>query len=62
MTLSVISTKSSHISPCVFLSRRPGRIKKIYEIKMEHPRNRNDPEFEDLVSEIIGKIGKLEND
>ena len=46
----------------VVLSRRPGRIKKIYEIKMEHPRNRNDPEFEDLVSEIIGEIGKLEND
>ena len=46
----------------VVLSRRPGRIKKIYEIELEHPRNRNDPEFEDLVSEIIGEIGKLEND
>lgn len=46
----------------VVLSRRPGRIKKIHEIKLEHPRNRNDPEFEDLVTEIIREIGELEDD
>jgi len=46
----------------VVLSRRPGRIKKIHEIKLEHPRNRNDEEFEDLVSEIIAEIGELEDD
>lgn len=46
----------------VVLSRRPGRIKKIHKIKLEHPRNRNDPEFEDLVTEIIREIGELEDD
>jgi len=46
----------------VVLSRRPGRIKKIHKIKLEHPRNRNDSEFEDLVSEIISEIGELEDD
>ena len=46
----------------VVLSRRPGRIKRIFEIKLEHPRNRNEQEFEDLVSEIINEIGELEED
>ena len=46
----------------VVLSRRPGKIKKIHEIKLEHPRNRNDEKFEDLVSEIIAEIGELEED
>ena len=46
----------------VVFSKRPGRVKKIYEIKMEHPRNRNDKEFEDLVSEIIEEIGEFEDE
>ncbi len=46
----------------VVLSRRPGTIKKIFEIKLEHPRNREDQEFKNLVSEIIQEIGELEED
>ncbi len=46
----------------VVLSRRPGRIKKIFEIKLEHPRNREDKEFNDLVSEITQEIGELEDE
>lgn len=46
----------------VVLSRRPGRIKKIFEIKLEHPRNRGDKEFTDLVSEITQEIAELEDE
>lgn len=46
----------------VVLSRRPGRIKKIFENKLEHPRNRDDKEFNDLVSEITQKIAELEDE
>jgi NitT/TauT family transport system ATP-binding protein len=45
----------------VVLSRRPGRIRKIFEIKLEHPRNREDKEFNDLVSEITQEIAELED-
>ena len=45
----------------VLLSRRPGRIKEIFEVKLEHPRNREDEEFEKLVSEIIQAIDELED-
>lgn len=46
----------------VVFSRRPGMIKKIFEIKMEHPRDRQCQEFEDLVSEVIEMIGEVEED
>ncbi|MBR5954907.1 MAG: ABC transporter ATP-binding protein, partial [Methanobrevibacter sp.] len=46
----------------VVLSRRPGTIKKIFEIKLEHPRNRDDQEFKDLVSEITEEIAEFEDD
>ncbi len=46
----------------VVLSRRPGRIKKIVDIKLEHPRNRDDPEFKKLVSEITQEIADLEDE
>ncbi len=46
----------------VVLSRRPGRIRKIFEIKLEHPRNREDEEFNDLVSEITQEISELEDE
>ena len=46
----------------VVLSRRPGTIKKIFEIKLEHPRNREGQEFKDLVSEVTQEIGELEED
>jgi len=46
----------------VVFSRRPGRIKKIFEIKLEHPRNRESQEFNELVSEITQEIAELENE
>ncbi|MEE1156894.1 MAG: hypothetical protein U0K80_05720 [Methanobrevibacter sp.] len=46
----------------VLLSRRPGSIKKIFEIELEHPRDREDEEFKDLVSEITRAIDELEDD
>ena len=46
----------------VVFSRRPGMIKKIFEIKMDHPRDRQCQEFEDLVSEVIEMIGEVEED
>ena len=46
----------------VVFSRRPGRIKKIFEIKLEHPRNRDDQEFKDLVAEITHEIAEMENE
>ncbi|MBR6024021.1 MAG: ABC transporter ATP-binding protein [Methanobrevibacter sp.] len=46
----------------VVLSRRPGTIKKIFEIKLKHPRNRDDQEFKDLVSEITEEIAEFEDD
>ncbi len=45
----------------ILLSRRPGRIKEIFEVKLEHPRNREDKEFEGLVSKIIQAIDELED-
>ena len=45
----------------ILLSRRPGRIKEIFEVKLEHPRNREDRKFEELVSEIIHAIDELED-
>ena len=35
-------------------------IKKIFEIKLEHPRNREGKEFNDLVSEVTQEIAELE--
>lgn len=46
----------------VVFSRRPGRIKKIFEIKLEHPRDREDQEFKDLVAEITKEIAELEDE
>jgi NitT/TauT family transport system ATP-binding protein len=46
----------------VVFSRRPGRIKKIFEIELDHPRNRESQEFNDLVSEITQEIGELEDE
>lgn len=46
----------------VVFSRRPGMVKKIFEIKMDHPRDRQCQEFEDLVSEVIEMIGEVEED
>lgn len=46
----------------VVLSKRPGRIQKIFEIKLKHPRNRDDQEFKDLVYEITQEIGELEEE
>ena len=46
----------------VILSRRPGRINKIVEIKLEHPRNRDDPEFKELVSEITQAIDEAKDE
>jgi NitT/TauT family transport system ATP-binding protein len=46
----------------VVFSRRPGRIKKIFEIKLDHPRNREAKEFNDLVSEITQEIAELEDE
>ena len=46
----------------VVFSRRPGRIKKIFEIKLKHPRNRDDSEFKELVSEITHEIAELEDE
>ena len=46
----------------IVLSRRPGRIKKIFEIKLEQPRNRDSEEFKDLISEITQEIGELEDE
>lgn len=45
----------------ILLSRRPGRIKEIFEVKLEHPRNREDKKFEKLVSKIIKAIDELED-
>lgn len=46
----------------VVFSRRPGRIKKIFEIKLDHPRNRDAKEFKDFVSEITKEIAELEDE
>ena len=46
----------------VVFSRRPGRIKKLLKIDMEHPRDRESPEFKELVSQIIEEIGEVEED
>ena len=45
----------------VVFSKRPKRVKKIFEIKLKHPRNRKSQEFKDLVSEITNEIVELEN-
>ena len=41
---------------------RNSRIKKIYEIKLERPRNRDDQEFKDFVSEITQAIHESEDE
>ena len=46
----------------VILSARPGRLKRIVEVELEHPRERDNPEFTDLVSEITREIGELEDE
>lgn len=46
----------------VAFSKRPGRIKKIFKIELEHPRNRENPKFKDLVYEITEEIAELEDD
>ena len=46
----------------VVFSKRPGRIKKIFDLNLEHPRNRESKEFNDLVSEIGQEIGEIEED
>jgi NitT/TauT family transport system ATP-binding protein len=46
----------------VVFSRRPGRIKKIFKIELEHPRDREDQEFKDLVAEITKEIAELDDD
>ena len=46
----------------VVFSRRPGRIKKIYKNNLEHPRNREDQEFKDFVSEITQAIDETEDE
>ena len=45
----------------VVLSRRPGTVKKIFKVKLDHPRDRDNEEFKDLVSEITQEIAELEN-
>lgn len=46
----------------VVFSRGPGRIKKIFKIELEHPRDREDQEFKDLVAEITKEIAELDDD
>lgn len=46
----------------VVFSRRPGRIKKLLKIDMEHPRDRESPKFKEFVSEITEEIGEMEED
>ena len=46
----------------VILSARPGRLKRIVEVELEHLRERDNPEFTDLVSEITREIGELEDE
>ena len=45
----------------VVLSRRPGSVKKIFKINLERPRDRENQEFKDLVSEITQEIAELED-
>ena len=46
----------------IVLSKRPGTIQKIFEIKLEHPRNREDQEFKDFVYEITQEIAEFEEE
>ncbi|MBE6511236.1 MAG: ABC transporter ATP-binding protein [Methanobrevibacter millerae] len=46
----------------VVFSRRPGSIKRIFEIKLEHPRDRDNQEFKDLVSEISKEIAEFDDE
>ncbi|WP_407413960.1 ABC transporter ATP-binding protein [Methanobrevibacter sp.] len=46
----------------VILSARPGLIKEIVEVKLEHPRDRNNSEFTELVSKITDEIGESEDE
>ena len=46
----------------VILSARPGRLKRIVEVGMEHPRDRNSSEFTELVSKITDEIGESEDE
>jgi NitT/TauT family transport system ATP-binding protein len=46
----------------VILSARPGMIKEIVEVKLEHPRDRDGPKFKELVSKITDEIGESEEE
>lgn len=45
----------------VVLSRRPGRIHKIFKIDLERPRDRDDNRFSNLVSEVTHAIANLDD-
>ncbi|UZR29581.1 ABC transporter ATP-binding protein [Methylococcus mesophilus] len=40
----------------VVMDARPGRIKRIVPVPLEHPRDRADPEFARLKNEVLGEI------
>ena len=46
----------------VVFTRRPGSIKKVHENKLERPRNRDDQEFKDFVTEITQAIDESEDE
>ena len=46
----------------VVFTRRPGKIKKIYKNNLERPRNRDNQEFKDFVSEITKSIDESEEE
>jgi len=46
----------------VVFSRRPGRIKRVFENNLPRPRNRADTEFQSLVSEITKDIDESEDE
>ena len=46
----------------VVFTRRPGKIKKIYKNNLERPRNRDNQEFKDFVSEITQSIDESEEE
>lgn len=45
----------------VVLSKRPGRIHKIFKIDLKRPRDRDDSRFSDLVSEVTHAIADLDD-
>lgn len=46
----------------LILTKRPGTIKENVEVKLEHPRDRDSPEFVELVSKITDEIGESEDE